>query len=285
MFESRSWRAQVTNRGLATEPHSVTMVVSVRAAFGGSSPTKAIGMMRLTFVRHGETYNNRDSIVQGQDPHQGRLTDKGLRQAELLGKSLREVPYDVVYSSTLERCALTLGKILEQRPGTRTLPLVFAEELKEVHLGVLQGRPHAEWKASITGDPMSWRPPGGESWLDLQARVMGYVRSTILPAGQREVLVVAHGGVNRSVLAGFTGISMGQSWREAGVGTPQENTCVNILELDDEGRLVSCTVNDTRHLAPEFPEAGQGQRWIPAERRWELLNGRATGSKEFIPVG
>ncbi len=241
-------------------------------------------MMRLTLVRHGETYNNRDFVVQGQDPYQGRLTEKGLRQADLLGRALRDLPFEIVYSSTLERCAMTLGKILEHRAGTRTLPLVFANELKEVNLGVLQGRPHSEWKRSITGDPMAWRPQGGESWLDLQARVMDYVGRTILPGGHKDILIVAHGGVNRSLLAAVTGISMGQTWQGAGVGTPQENTCVNTIELDAEGRLAACTANNTLHLAQEFPEAGAGQRWIVGERRWELLNGKATGSGEFIPV-
>jgi len=242
-------------------------------------------MIRLTIVRHGETYNNRDFVVQGQDPTQGRLTEKGLRQADLLGRALRDTPFDIVYSSTLERCAVTLGKILEHRTGTRTLPLVFANELKEVNLGVLQGRPHTEWKASIAGDPMAWRPQGGESWLDLQVRVMDYVRRTILPGGQREILVVAHGGVNRSMLSAVTGLTMGQTWQGAGVGTPQENTCVNTIEFDGEGRLAACTANNTLHLAAEFPEAGAGQRWIVGEQRWELLNGKATGSREFIPVG
>jgi len=242
-------------------------------------------MIRLTLVRHGETYNNRDFIVQGQDPTQGRLTEKGIRQADLLGKALKPVPFDIVYSSPLERCAMTLGKILEHREGTRTLPLVFASELKEVHLGVLQGRPHSEWKASIQGDPMKWRPKGGESWLDLQDRVMDYIQRTVLTGGQREILIVAHGGVNRGVLSAMTGIGMGTAWKEAGVGTPQENTCVNTIELDDQGNLLACTANNTAHLAGEFPEAGHGQRWIVAERRWELLDGNRGGSREFIPVG
>jgi len=242
-------------------------------------------MIRLTLVRHGETYNNRDFVVQGQDPTQGRLTGKGVRQADLLGRALKSKTYDIVYSSPLERCAMTLGKILEHREGTRTLPLVFANELKEVNLGVLQGRPHTEWKSAIRGDPMAWRPQGGESWLDLQARVMDYIRRTVLTGGQREILIVAHGGVNRGVLGDLTGIGMGATWKEAGVGTPQENTCVNTLELADDGALTACTACNTQHLAGEFPEASPGQRWVMAERRWEMLGGTRTGSREVIPVG
>src|SRR3989338_3095044 len=104
-------------------------------------------MIRLTLVRHGETYQNFTRTVQGQDPTQGRLTERGVRQAELLGQALAQRPFDVAYCSTLERAVLTMAVILLQRPGERTLPLVFADELREINLGVLHGRSHNEWRA------------------------------------------------------------------------------------------------------------------------------------------
>ena len=114
-------------------------------------------MTRLTLVRHGETYQNFTHRVQGQDPTQGRLTAHGVRQAELLGQALAARHFDIGYCSTLERAVLTMGMLLLKRPGERTLPLVFAEELREIHLGILHGRSHDEWRAAIRGDPMEFR--------------------------------------------------------------------------------------------------------------------------------
>ena len=156
-------------------------------------------MIRITLVRHGETGNNRARIVQGQDPTQGKLTAKGLRQAQLLGQRLASVPFDAAYCSPLERAVLTLAQVLAARNGDRTLPLVFAPELREINLGTLHGRPHGEWKAAIAGDPMAWRAPQGESWNDVQERVTAYLRRVVLSAGHRNILIVAHGGVNRGL--------------------------------------------------------------------------------------
>jgi broad specificity phosphatase PhoE len=240
-------------------------------------------MIRITLVRHGETVNNRARVVQGQDPTQGKLTSRGITQARRLGERLAAIPFEVAYCSPLERAVVTLAQVLAARNGDRALPLVFPPELREVNMGVLHGRPHTEWRAAIHGDPMAWRPEGGESWLDVQRRVTDYLRRAILPAGHKTILIVAHGGVNRGLIASLTGIPMAQTWEEEGIGTPQENCCINQLDLDDAGNLVAATVNDTLHLAGE-PEAGAGQRWLPAERRWQVI-GPHEHHEAVIPVG
>ncbi len=228
-------------------------------------------MKRITLVRHGETFQNHNHTVQGSDPTQGRLTAKGLRQAELLGRRLAERRFEVVYCSPLERAVLTMSKILMARNGERTLPIVFHDALKEANLGVLHGRPHAEWRAAITGDPMAYAPQGGESWLDVQRRATACLREVILPDPHSEILIVAHGGVNRGIIASLTGMSMGESWQGAGVGAPQDNTCMNTLEVESDGSLHAVVVNDTAHLMEEFPHTSPGQRWLGGARRWELL--------------
>jgi broad specificity phosphatase PhoE len=132
---------------------------------------------------------------------------------------------------------------------------------------VLHGRSHEEWRAAISGDPMAFVAEDGESWLDVQRRATAYLREQILPAPQREILIVAHGGVNRGIIASLTGISMGEAWQ----ATSQDNTCVNLLELNGDGSLLRAVVKDTTHLMEEFPGAGPGQRWVSEERRWEIL--------------
>ncbi len=229
-------------------------------------------LVRIALVRHGETYQNREHVVQGQDTRFGRLTEAGMTQARLLGEALAARPFDIVHCSPLERTVLTTALILLPRPGERTLPLAFPRDLQEIHLGQLQGRPHAEWKAAMDGaDPMTWRSPGGESWLDVQHRVTRWFREAILAAAPRNVLIVAHGGVNRGLIASLTGLTMGEAWQGPGVGTPQDNTCLNDLLVDRAGRLLWALVNDSSHLLEQFAGASRGQLWHPQSRRWELL--------------
>ena len=227
--------------------------------------------LRIALVRHGETFQNRNHVVQGQDPTYGRLTAEGIRQASLLGEALAGRPFDIVYCSPLERAVLTMGQIMVPRPGERTLPLVFPDELREIHLGVLHGCPHTEWRSAMDGqEPMAFRPRGGESWLDVQVRVIAYFRETILAGAQRNLLIVAHGGVNRGLIASLTGMTMGDTWRGPGQGAPQDNTCLNDLIVDRRGTLLWARVNDSRHLVGEFQGAGPGQLWNPETGSWQL---------------
>lgn len=244
--------------------------------------------LRVTLVRHGETFQNLDHVVQGQDPTYGRLTEAGIEQGKLLGEALAGRPLDVVYCSPLERAVLTMGCILMPRPGNRTLPLVFPNDLREIHQGTLHGSSHAEWKAAMDGqDPMTFRSPGGENWLDVQNRATQYFQEVILAGEHRNVLIVAHGGVNRGLIASLTGITMGQAWRGVGDGAPQDNSCVNDLVVDRRGRLLWALVNDTRHLEGRFDGATPGQLWHSQERCWELAGEQPApgGRAEFDPFG
>lgn len=228
-------------------------------------------MKRIILVRHGETYQNRDHVVQGQDPTRGKLTEEGIMQAMLLGKALGGESFDVAYTSTLERAVLTLSLVLIEQQGPKTVPIRFADELREIDQGVLNGRTHEDWKGAITGDPMAWRPEGGESWLDVQERVTRYLHDVILADEHRSILIVAHGGVNRGLLSSLLGFPMSLSWQGPGVGTPQSNTCCNRLHVKDNGTVAFAEINDTSHLEGHEDFAGRGQRWNVKERKWELL--------------
>ena len=69
---------------------------------------------RLLLVRHGETVDNVNKIMQGQTP--GRLTLLGMEQARELGRQLRSEHIDVFLSSDLARAVETLRIIMEERP-------------------------------------------------------------------------------------------------------------------------------------------------------------------------
>ena len=54
-------------------------------------------------VRHGETDANRQEIIQGHlDTH---LNEAGLAQAELVASALKDVAFDIAFTSDLSRAA------------------------------------------------------------------------------------------------------------------------------------------------------------------------------------
>lgn len=55
----------------------------------------------VTFVRHGETNENRNKIIQGQ--MDSALNELGLRQADAVAEALKNVPFTHAFSSDLSR--------------------------------------------------------------------------------------------------------------------------------------------------------------------------------------
>ncbi len=70
-------------------------------------------MTRLLLVRHGETVDNVNKIMQGQT--HGRLTLNGIEQAHELGRQLRGEHIDVFLSSDLARAVETLEIIKKEK--------------------------------------------------------------------------------------------------------------------------------------------------------------------------
>ena len=58
-------------------------------------------MTLLYLVRHGETVDNANHIMQGQTP--GELNEQGIKQAEELADRLKDEPIDAFISSDLQR--------------------------------------------------------------------------------------------------------------------------------------------------------------------------------------
>ena len=64
----------------------------------GTEPTV---VARVYIVRHGETDHNRQGIVQGQ--LDTPLNEAGVEQARLAADALEDTPFEVAYSSDLQR--------------------------------------------------------------------------------------------------------------------------------------------------------------------------------------
>ena len=184
------------------------------------------------------------NIIQGHQP--GRLTPLGHEQARRVAERLREIEFDAIYASDLGRVVETARYIMAHQPGAP----IYDVRLRERGAGVYEGLPRQHlWDAEAgSGVPqVEFRPEGGESFLDLQARIESFVESSRTRHAGQTVLALSHGGWNRQLL----GLAMGLPVVES-LDLPQINTCVNLVEIDETGRFNIHLSNSTSHLGPEL---------------------------------
>lgn len=210
--------------------------------------------MRLHLLRHGETDHNVAKRIQGpllDDP----LNARGRRQSEALEARYLAAHAEgarlaAVYASPLKRAWETAEAVARGMRLPRVEPL---PEMIEFSWGIYLGRVetpdvvaamhevHEHWRR---GD-VAHAPPDGESPLSAWRRA----RDGLAPLFERhrheEIAVVAHGRINKIVLAQLVRRDLA---RMDDFG--QANTSVTILEprggFDDPWEVV--LPNDTSHL-------------------------------------
>jgi probable phosphoglycerate mutase len=186
-------------------------------------------------VRHGESTWNRLGRVQGQSPLAGGLTARGWVQASSVAAALERRLRDAlaggpaaVVSSDLVRARQTAA-VIGSRLGSS---VVFDPSLREQQLGALEGRALdsllagvavREVVAGLWHDRALVPPGGGESVAQLAERARRAVLGLTARAGQRQLVLVAHGGLIRSLLSPGPGLP-----------APLANaTAVSVLVRDD----------------------------------------------------
>lgn len=63
--------------------------------------------MRVYLIRHGETQENRNGMIQGQQDTE--LNANGVRQAWMVGEALKDARIGVAFSSDLSRAVKVRG--------------------------------------------------------------------------------------------------------------------------------------------------------------------------------
>lgn len=206
---------------------------------------------RILAIRHGETAWNRDARIQGQLDIP--LNDTGRWQAERTAAALADEPIEAVYASDLARARETAAAIAH----ARGLPLQTHAGLRERHFGAFQGRTWAELEREHSDVVRAWKarvpdfaPPGGESLLDLRARVEGTFAELAARHPGAQIVVVAHGGVLDILYRAATGVDL-QAPRAWAMG----NAAIHRVLWTADSGFALLSWGDTRHLE-EADEAG-----------------------------
>ena len=146
-------------------------------------PCFEYGVTPFYFLRHGETYESRNGILQGQS--ETELSSVGRRMSEDAAETVSNLSVASIYASPLKRAWIT-ASIVSARLG---VPVHALPGLMERHWGSFEGTPKAD-------RPMIPNPETVETVEDFRDRVMSAMRSISGPA---PVLVVAHSGVFRAI--------------------------------------------------------------------------------------
>ena len=126
----------------------------------------------LLLVRHGETPTT-GRVLPGRAPGL-HLSERGRSQAEIVAERLADLPVDAIYSSPLERTSETA----EPTAARLGLSVNHDDGLVECDFGEWTGAALADLAAlpqwrTVQHTPSSFRFPGGESFTQMQARMVG----------------------------------------------------------------------------------------------------------------
>jgi probable phosphoglycerate mutase len=156
-------------------------------------------MKQLLIVRHGQTDWNAQGLYQGASDVE--LNHAGRRQAlEIASRLGDRYAIDVIVSSPLRRAVETAEIIA----SVLSLNVHTMDQFAERNAGVYEGLTPAEaktkypevWAQNITRQ-LHMAPPGGETILEVGARVLDGLRELRARFAGKHVLLVAHGYVAR----------------------------------------------------------------------------------------
>lgn len=191
-------------------------------------------MSLFLLVRHGHA-DNVGKAINGRSAGV-ELTERGRREVRELAERLRGAGLAAVLSSPLERARQTAAPLAE----AVGVQVDVRRELNELDYGQWTGKSYAElegdprWKA-FNGFRSGTRIPGGETMLEVQARVAGLMLALREEYHGSRVALVSHADTIRAALMHFLGLPLDFVLRVA-----LEPASVSVLALEEWGAELRC---------------------------------------------
>ena len=195
---------------------------------------------KLILMRHGRSAWNQQNLFTGWVDIP--LDEKGIHESIEGGKKIKDIPIDVIFTSSLIRAHMTLvlallqhssgkvpvflhpgegklddwGQIYSEESKKKTIPVYRAWELNERMYGELQGLNKAETAQKFGAEQVHiWRrsfdisPPNGESLKMTSKRTLPFFDQTIVPYLKKgeNVFISAHGNSIRSIVMELDALS------------------------------------------------------------------------------
>lgn len=151
---------------------------------------------KVFIVRHGEGEHNVQDILSTKVDDEVKLTEKGTKQAQEIGKKLAKEKIDIIYTSPLLRTQQTAQII--KKYGNIEAKICTDERIREIEAGEMEGKTITEWKAQFEGkNRFRANPHNGESEADVEKRFLSFLKEISEKYEGKNVLVITHGAVLR----------------------------------------------------------------------------------------
>ncbi|MFH1358485.1 MAG: histidine phosphatase family protein [archaeon] len=165
--------------------------------------------------RHGVTKDNLNGVFSGW--RNVGLARKGVRDAKIVALRLKNKKIGLAFQSSLIRSKQTLKEVLKYHPECKDI--LTDDRIIERCYGELQGKTHlsvVEKKGPETYDKWhrgyNTRPPGGESFKDVEKRVLSFIKDLlkIMKFKKVNVAISAHNNSMRPFRKYFEKLSINE---------------------------------------------------------------------------
>lgn len=190
--------------------------------------------MKLYLIRHGETDRNKAKCLQGRTDIE--LNEYGRELARKTAEGLKEVDFDMIFTSPLKRARET-AEIIK---GERTIPIIIEERIQEISFGEYEGLCYGKDHYSIPDKnfmdffdkPECYEtPPAGESFQEVLLRTGDFLKELAEKQEYQDktILLSTHGCALKAILANACNTPLPLFWG----GGVHRNCAVSLLEITD----------------------------------------------------
>lgn len=190
--------------------------------------------MKIYIIRHGETAWNAQRRIQGRSDVE--LNENGRRLAKVTAQALKDIPFDLAYTSPLKRAVETAQIIIRGRD----IPIIPEPDIIEMAFGVFEGEVMTEDNPRLTDTgflhfftaPDQYQAPeGGEDFSQVRTRTTRFLQTLAAreDLAGKTILVSSHGAAIKGMLSTLYPTEVKDFWH----GGVHKNCAVSLVEAEN----------------------------------------------------